>query len=60
MTLKDYIKNLKYAVLYILVVILMCCLQVQYAKSSAYQMSTALDIPPVSGSIIWARQVNID
>lgn len=29
----------------------------QYAKSSAFRMSTVRDIPPVSGSIIWAKQI---
>ena len=32
-------------------------MQSQYAKSSAFRMSSVRDIPPVSGSIIWAKQV---
>ncbi|KAK9349302.1 dynein heavy chain, N-terminal region 1-domain-containing protein [Lipomyces starkeyi] len=29
----------------------------QYANSEAYQMATVRDIPPVSGAIIWVRQI---
>ena len=32
-------------------------LQVQYVQSMACRMSNVRDLPPVSGSIIWARQV---
>ena len=31
--------------------------KVQYAHSRAYHMSKVRDLPPVSGSIIWARQI---
>lgn len=31
--------------------------KVQYPQSKAYRMSRVRDIPPVSGSIIWARQI---
>ncbi|KAK9454647.1 dynein heavy chain, N-terminal region 1-domain-containing protein [Dipodascopsis uninucleata] len=30
----------------------------QYAKSQAYQMATLRDIPPISGAIIWVRQID--
>ncbi|XP_070577189.1 cytoplasmic dynein 1 heavy chain 1-like [Ptychodera flava] len=31
--------------------------KVQYPQSKAYKMSRVRDLPPVSGSIIWARQI---
>ncbi len=33
------------------------CLQVQYAQSKSCRLSHVHDLPPVSGSIIWARQI---
>ncbi len=33
--------------------------KVQFPNSKACRMSKVRDLPPISGSIIWARQVNI-
>lgn len=33
-------------------------MQVQYLQSKACRMSHVRDIPPVSGSIFWARQID--
>ena len=32
--------------------------QVQYPQSKCCRMSTVRDLPPVSGSIIWAKQID--
>ena len=32
--------------------------QVQYTQSKACKMSHVRDLPPVSGSIIWAKQID--
>lgn len=32
--------------------------QVQYPQSNAFRMSYIRDLPPVSGSIIWAKQID--
>ena len=31
--------------------------KIQYPQSKAYKMSGVRDLPPVAGSIIWARQI---
>jgi dynein heavy chain 1 len=32
--------------------------QVQYSQSKAYRMSSMRDLAPVSGSIIWVKQID--
>lgn len=34
------------------------CIQVQYPQSKCCRMSHVRDLPPVSGSIIWAKQID--
>ena len=38
--------------------IIFCFTQIQYGRSKSSRMSHFRDIPPISGSIIWARQVD--
>lgn len=34
------------------------CAQVQYPQSNSARISKVRDLPPVAGSIIWARQID--
>lgn len=40
------------------VIFYLVLLQVQYPQSKACRMSQVRDLPPVSGSIIWAKQID--